>query len=383
LRTESVLQRRVLFFVHDGTGLGHLRRTARIAEALQGPCAALLLTGHRTVGWVLPEACEFVHLPSWDALLESQSRRRGRARWLHIEPAEAALLRRRIIEATMVAFQPDAIFMDYLPFGRDAELEELICSHDAKKYLVLRGIIDTVDQAQFRGWSAKVAEHFERVFIAADERVVDVVTEYGLHALSSKTRYVGYVAPPIPAARQELRRRRGLDDDAVWVVCSAGGGLEGESLIERCLSLAEQLDSLAFDIVVGPRSRITVRSHLDGSRRVRLWQECVELPLLHGAADVVVTRGGYNSLVEAMHGGAHVVTCPRQTGNNDEQRTNALRLAGHYPIAVVHDLDLLIGTVRQTVERIRAGCPRPELPLRCGGAEKIRETVWADLGLTP
>jgi hypothetical protein len=41
-------QWRALFFAFDGgVGLGHLRRLARIAEEMQGPCACLLVTGHR------------------------------------------------------------------------------------------------------------------------------------------------------------------------------------------------------------------------------------------------------------------------------------------------------------------------------------------------
>lgn len=370
--------KRVLFFVHDGAGLGHLRRTARIAEALQGPCASLVVTGHRTVGWVLPEACDFVHVPSWDGLLESRSRRRGRELWLRVAPEEARALRRTIIDATVEAFRPDAIFMDYLPFGRDNELEELITRHPAKKYLVLRGFIDSVDLPAFTAWAPAIERIFSRVFVAADPRVIDVAAEYGLDALRGKIEYAGYVTPA-PVARQDVRRRRGLNDDAMWVVCSAGGGLDGKEMIEHCLELPCRFGELVFDIVVGPRSRASVSAAPHGDR-TRVWQDCAELPQFHAAADIVITCGGYNSLAEAMHGGASVISCPVATRSNDEQRTSARRLAAHYPMTVLDDPASIAEALAESVRRTRHDPARPPFPVATGGAERIRDAVLADLG---
>lgn len=371
--------KRILFFVHDGAGLGHLRRMARIAEALQGPCASLVVTGHRTVGWVLSEACDFVHVPSWDGLLEARSRRRGRELWLRVEPEEARVLRRSIIDATVDAFRPDAIFMDYMPYGRDNELEELIARHPAKKYLVLRGLIDTIDLPSFIEWSPAIARVFSRIFIAADRRVVDVADEYGLEVLRERMEYVGYVTPAVQISRDDVRRRRGLDDGSLWVVCSAGGGLDGDEVIRRCLDLPAQFEQLFFDIVAGPRSRVNV-ANAEHGHRTRIWPDCAELPQFHAAADIVITCGGYNSLVEAMYGGAYIISSPVATRSNDEQRTNVGRLARHYPMTVVDRPDHLGDALAEAVECVRRNPTRPSFPFASGGADRIRHLVLADLG---
>jgi predicted glycosyltransferase len=367
--------KRIAFFVHDGAGLGHLRRMARIAETLQGPCASLIITGHRTVGWVLSEACDFVHVPSWDGLLEARSRRRGRELWLRVNLEEARVLRRRIIDATVDAFRPDAIFMDYLPFGRDNEIEELIIVHPAKKYLVLRGLIDTIDLASFAEWCPAIARTFDRVFVAADPRIVDVTAEYGLDAMREKMEYVGYVTPADSVPREEMRRRRGLDDDTRWVVCSAGGGLDGEEILRCCLELPSQFENVVFDIVAGPRSRLTV-ANIANEHRTRVLQDCAELPQLHSAADIVITCGGYNSLIEAMHGGAYVISCPISTRSNDEQRAHARRLANYYPMTVVDHPNLLVDAL---AEVLRQNPTRPPFPFRTAGAERIRTVILSDL----
>src|SRR5579872_3365057 len=70
---DNLYQKRIIFFVHDGTGLGHLRRLARIAKNLQGPYSCLIVTGHRAAYWFVSEESEYVHLPSLDNLLPSKS----------------------------------------------------------------------------------------------------------------------------------------------------------------------------------------------------------------------------------------------------------------------------------------------------------------------
>src|SRR5688572_15291252 len=110
-------QQRVLFFVHDGSGLGHLRRMCRVADALQGSCASLVVTGHRAVAWMLSAECEFVHLPSWDSIDASRGRYWNRIPWMIEEPA-GRRCRADILSAVFEAFSAHAIVVDYHPFGR-------------------------------------------------------------------------------------------------------------------------------------------------------------------------------------------------------------------------------------------------------------------------
>jgi predicted glycosyltransferase len=70
---------------------------------------------------------------------------------------------------------------------------------------------------------------------------------------------------------------------------------------------------------------------------IRIHRECHVLPLLHAAGDLVVCTAGYNSLLEAMEGGAHVIAMPVQPDSDGEQFLLSSRLSRHYPIHVVNN----------------------------------------------
>ena len=95
---EAGKQKRAIFFVFDGgTGLGHLRRLASIAKRLQGRFSCLIVTGHRAAAhWFVPDECEYIHLPSWDSLLESKAQYWGRKPFIVLDEAEALKLRKDI-----------------------------------------------------------------------------------------------------------------------------------------------------------------------------------------------------------------------------------------------------------------------------------------------
>jgi len=60
-------RKRILLFVFDGTGLGHLRRMSRIAERLQREFVVLVVTGMREAAWLVPASCEVMILPNLNA----------------------------------------------------------------------------------------------------------------------------------------------------------------------------------------------------------------------------------------------------------------------------------------------------------------------------
>ena len=380
-------QKRVLLYVHDGSGLGHLRRVSRIAGALQGPCASLVLSGHRAAAWLVPAACEYVHLPSLDSLLPHKAARWGRRPFLEMGPLEVRAFRKRLLDGVVAAYQPDALIVDYLPLGMSQELAEIVDRLPAKKYLVLRGVLDQPSEVQkeiLGGLAGRLLEsRFDRILVACDRRVCDVAEEYDLSpTLRQKLAYVGYIVDAVSAEEiARVREQRGLAPGDVWVVCSAGGGLLGEKVAEECLRLSRSLNSpFVFDVIAGPRSRVGAEwrsAEVFWEGRNRHMLEHQTLPLLHAAADLVVTPGGYNSVVESMAGGAALVCAPVQADPRDEQYTHTDRLAKLYPLRVVRDLDRL----REEVVALAEARPRlrSEAALDLDGLARVRELIYQDL----
>lgn len=53
-------RKRILIFVHDGRGLGHLRRLCRLADQLKHDASVLFVTGHRDASYLVPKDCEYI-----------------------------------------------------------------------------------------------------------------------------------------------------------------------------------------------------------------------------------------------------------------------------------------------------------------------------------
>jgi predicted glycosyltransferase len=347
-----------------------------------------VVTGHRAAAWLVPEECEYVHLPSLDSLFRHKAEAWGRKPFVEMGAKELFAFRTGLLASVTEAFKPDAIVVDHLPLGKSAEWERLLEESPARKYLVLRGVDEPekVRKSILGGRAGSLLERkFDRVLVTCDPRVCDVREEYAVSPpLAAKVSHVGYVGEPVPDEEIErTRRERGLRPGDVWVVCSAGGGQLGERLAEECLRLSRTMpEPFVFDVIAGPKSRVGEEwrpSEALWEGRNRRMVEHRDLPLLHAAADAVVSAGGYNSIVEAMEGGAALLCVPVQREPGDEQYIHTSRLGSLYPLRVVLDLSRLgdeILSVSRNLERRRG---RDLLNL--DGLSGIRELVFRDLGI--
>lgn len=322
---------RVLLYVHEGRGLGHLRRIATIADHLQDTCSTLIVSGHKELGWLPKHDCEFVHLPSLEGIDPNYLKYNQRRPFMPGDPRRALAVRKSILEATALAFSPDAIVVDYLPFGNDNEMLGILRSANCLKYWILRGIVDEKSAALREIFfdQQAIIDIYNRVFIACDAAIIDVQAEYGLdHRIGQLFTYTGYVcASSLPEERRLLRLTRGILPYQQWVVCSAGGGKKLDEFFSSCIDTACYFPRVRFDVVLGPRFEPGARLNewRDTPPNVNLYRDTADLPLWHAASDVVICHGGYNSMTEAISARVPVIVFP---GNIDAERiSHARRLA--------------------------------------------------------
>jgi predicted glycosyltransferase len=387
-------EKRALFFVFDGgTGVGHLRRLCCIARKLQGHFSCLIVTGHRAAAhWFVPEECEYVHIPSWDSLLPTKAKYWGRKPFITLSEGDAIKLRKGMLSAIVKSFAPDVIFVDHLPLGANEELADIIKETQCPKYLVTRGIQNETENLRgliFGGAAHDYLEnYYHKILVACDSNIFNFTQQYNLSPeLSSKSFHTGYVIENVSQAMiSKTREDRGLKGDDIWAVASAGGGQLGEALIERTIKLAGSAPGIKFDIVLGPRSNIrwdgAHRNAIHDGDNIRLHKGTGEMPYLHAGADLVISSGGYNSLLETLQGNAKILCFPVRKDRRDEQYRHATCLKKFVDIEVSTEVDDLPALFQGAVDSLEPGRHHDRRQeLNFNGAACIEKIVHEDMRL--
>ncbi len=105
------------------------------------------------------------------------------------------------------------------------------------------------------------------------------------------------------------------------------------------------------------------------------------MPYLNASADLVISSGGYNTLLEALSGRANILSFPYRTDQRDEQYQHSVRLKKFVNLEVSTDLADLHGLFERALAALgpgRRGDRRSELDI--AGAANIERIVLADLG---
>jgi predicted glycosyltransferase len=333
---SSPAARRVLFYSHDGTGLGHLRITLGVATAcaeLRPQDSLLLITGSLHAGtFALPENLDFVKLPAMPK----------RDLYASLPPTEGYTgshnstirFRTAVALATVQAFDPHLVVIDHAPAGLFRELApsiDWLRQRDPSRTLALLMRDITFGPEQTRSiWTNEgvyplLDETYARILIYGDRRVFDPITAYGVsEAAASRTRFCGYLAPS-PPRRSPAQVRDDVGAGARRLVTvSVGGGADGCALLRAYLAgLRSRTGPPVHSYVVtGPllpeQDRHEIMEMIDTLPNVCAIDFDPDFAAAINAADAVVCMGGYNSLAEAVYFGKRPIVVPRVPGSEEQ-----------------------------------------------------------------
>ncbi len=307
---------RVLFSSHDGYGLGHVRRNARLASALRQrlPDARLtLVTGVASEHpWLGADAVEVVRVPT----LVKDARGRYRNQNLSLEDAVAQRARR--FEELVERVQPELVVVDRHPFGIRDELRPGLSRARRAGAVVVLGLRDVLDEpkavrAELSGPGWRGVRHMVDEILVYGQRVIcDQEREY---RLPLRPTYCGIVVDELP--RQSIPQEAGNT-----LVVSAGGGADGQGMARLARKLSKAAGFENTILIVGPAGT-TVEA--TSSRRLTVHPTVDDCgPLLAGAA-ASLQMAGYNSTYEALSAGIRPLLVPRRAPRR-EQAIRATRL---------------------------------------------------------
>ena len=313
---------RVLLYSHDTFGLGHLRRSRAIAEALASSfegLSALILTGSPVAGsFTFRHGVDHIRMPgvvkSPDGQYASES--------LSMDIEQTTALRASVIEAAALDFDPDLIIVDKEPTGFRGEmmktLKNVRDAGHAKLVLGIRDILDAPDAVgpewQRKGALEAAETFYDQIWIYGDECVYDPLQGLDISAeLKKRVHYTGYLRRAVPAEAPALH------PDRPYILVTPGGGGDGQALVEWVLKAYET------DPTLHPGALIVYGPFLNGEKRLEFEQRVTALEprvtaigfdsrieALIRDAQGVVAMGGYNTFCEILSFDCRAIIAPRR-----------------------------------------------------------------------
>jgi len=325
--------RRILFYSHNGVGVGHAQRQLDLAGAYKRrhpDASVLVVTGsHAASMFAIPQGVEYLKLPS---LVMVDRYRNWTPRDLALPTESVTAMRASTIEETVRRFRPDALVADFMPAGPYGELIPALEELERQGGRAIAGFRDVIDDAAFvrelwqeTGIYAVLSRFYSDICVYGDPAMVDFAEAYGLdRQLEARLRYCGYLGRSQPARPAQQVSRP-------FVVATSGGGVDGADSIEQFIEAAAELRAArggTWLAVTGPLMPDNDHDQLvalAADAGVDVERIVPDLRRHIAIADCVVAMAGYNTVCDILSFRRAAVLTPR-AGPSQEQNLRANRL---------------------------------------------------------
>jgi predicted glycosyltransferase len=236
---------RVLIYSHDTFGLGHLRRSRAIANAIverEPETSVVIISGSPVIGnFEFGSGVDYIRIPGVTKLPDGDYRCLN----LNVSLDEAVRLRQSLILQAAKSFQPDVFIVDKEPTGfRGEVLPALDYLQDSGCRLVL-GVRDVMDEPALLvpEWERKDAKetlirYYDEIWVYGLRDVYQPLAALGLSPeVENRITYTGYLRREIPPT-PSLNRYPKITKQPFILVTTGGGG-DGDDLIDWVISAYE------------------------------------------------------------------------------------------------------------------------------------------------
>jgi predicted glycosyltransferase len=375
---------RVLFWVQQLLGSGHLQRAATLSRAMADAGLEVTLATGGMPASAKPRGVEVVQLPpirtsdpSFAQLVDAAGQPASDALWQERQARLQGLLAER---------GPQVLITEMFPFGRRAFRRELLPLLEAAATLrprpwrlcSVRDVLVRKPAADSYAWMRDLAlAHYDRVLVHTDPQLIpfDLTFPFAA-ALGDRLIETGYVveAAAAPAAGEPE------------VLVSAGSGRVGAALLQAAIE-ARGLTGLAQ-----ARWRLVAGGNLAADRFAALQtglpsgmaidRHRDDFPALLANSLLSVSQAGYNTVVEGLRLGKPMVLVPFETASETEQRIRAERLARLGLAEAVWESELAATSLARAIDAAyrrpaAAGTGQDRVTLNLDGAAATARLVMA------
>ncbi len=303
---------RVLIYSHDTFGLGHLRRSRAIANALvagRPGVSVVIISGSPVIGnFEFGSGVDYVRVPG----VVKQPNGDYRSLNLNIDIDDAAAFRSAIIRQTADSFRPDLVIVDKEPTGFRGEIVPALDLLRARGCRIVLGVRDVMDEPALlvSEWERKgaveaLSTYYDDIWVYGLREIYEPLAALPLPAnAAARITYTGYLRRSLPLEPAFTRYPKIAKGP--FILATTGGGGDGDDVIDWVISAYETDPTLEIPAIVvfGPfinrdqrrgfMERITRHPRLDAI----LFDTKLEVLMSRAAA--VVGMGGYNTFCEIL-----------------------------------------------------------------------------------
>ena len=314
---------RVLIYSHDTFGLGHLRRSRAIANAIveQWPgTSILIISGSPVIGsFDFGSGVDYIRIPGVTKLPDGDYRSLN----LNVPIDDAVGLRQALILRAAQSFHPDVLIVDKEPTGFRGEILpalEYLRTHGCRLVLGIRDVMDEagllVPEWERKGASAALARYYDEIWVYGLKEIYQPLAALDLPpAVRERITYTGYIRRELPEPAAPNRYPKITRHP--FALVTTGGGGDGEDMIDWVIAAYESDPGIEMPalILFGPfinrerrlsfLERISRHPHLDALT----FDNKVEV--LMSRAEAVVAMGGYNTFCEILSFDKRALIVPR------------------------------------------------------------------------
>ncbi|WP_345819833.1 glycosyltransferase [Methylobacterium fujisawaense] len=331
---------RVLIYSHDTFGLGHLRRSRAIANAIVAcnrGAQAMIVSGSPVVDrFAFAPGVRTVRLPPVTKFADGNYASLDAATPL----ARTVEQRSAIIAQACGTFRPDLIIVDKEPAGFHGELLPVLegaADRDIRLVLGLRDVLDDADRLvpewERKGAIETMVQFYDEIWVYGLSRIHQPLAALPMDPeiaarIDARLIYTGYLRRDLPERR--AGRKEPAIADGPFILVTPGGGGDGAALIDWVIAAYEADPAIPLPALIafGPfldtatRDGFAARIRALGGRIAAITFDS-EIEFLLRKAAGIVAMGGYNTFCEILSFDRRAILVPR-TEPRREQAIRAL-----------------------------------------------------------
>jgi predicted glycosyltransferase len=314
---------RVLIYSHDTFGLGHLRRSRAIANAIvarEPDTSVVIISGSPVIGnFEFGSGVDYIRIPGVTKLPDGDYRCLN----LNVSLDEAVRLRQSLILQAAKSFQPDVFIVDKEPTGFRGEVLPALDYLQGSGCRLVLGVRDVMDEPALLvpEWERKDAKdalirYYDEIWVYGLRDVYQPLAALGLPPdVEQRITYTGYLrreVPPTPSLNRYPKITK-----QPFILVTTGGGGDGDDLIDWVISAYEADPDIEMPALVlfGPfidrDKRSSFVERISRQPKLDVFSFDTKIERLMQKAEAIVAMGGYNTFCEVLSFDKRTLIVPR------------------------------------------------------------------------